>query len=251
VRVRSVTVVGLLILTTALTIACGAFGLGPTARPTDRPAAQPSPSATGPTGGTEPEASPTLPVTGTDDPGPGADPGASAAAGQSADPEASDDPNDEEDTGNGGPGDLGDPFGRPDASYHTGTATLTIGERVITLDRLAGTGSFFNEFGADIIWTGDDGWYVQVGGAKSNIGPLGIPAYVSLDWVHDGQHWVSWDANGCEVMIIQADPAGVRGVATCKDMRWVDAIAGNLADEPTPIAGQPAFGVMVQFVARP
>ena len=92
---------------------------------------------------------------------------------------------------------------------------------------------------------------MQVGGAKPNIGPLGIPAYVSLDWVHDGQHWVSWDANGCEVMIIQADPAGVRGVASCKDMRWVDAIAGNLADEPTPIAGQPPFGVTIQFVARP
>jgi hypothetical protein len=236
VRVRSITVVGLLILTTTLTTGCDSLGIGPTAGATERPAVQPSPSGTiGQSGPTE---TPTLPVTGSDEPGDDGGPGDGAEPSDGL-------------PGDGDSVDLGDPFGRPEATYSTGTATLTMGDTVITLDRIAGTGTYFAEFGGDVIWTGDSGWYLQVGGAKPNLGPTDIPAYISLDWVHDGQHWISWDEDGCQVDVIQADPAGIRGTAACANMRWVDAIAGNLADEPTPIAGQSAFAVTLQFVARP
>ena len=219
VRVRSITVIGLLILTTTITTGCDYLGLGPTPGPPLPRTSEPSlPQAT-------PTPTPTLPATGSDDAGDSGEPGASV--------------------------DPGDPFGAAEATYRTGIATLTVGEQVITLGRLAGIGTYFAEFGADVIWTGNDGWYLQVGGAKPNIGPIGIPAYIAIDWVHDGQHWVSWDADGCAVTIDQADPAGVRGTAECTNMRWVDAIAGNLADEPPAIAGQPPFAVSIQFVARP
>ncbi len=144
-----------------------------------------------------------------------------------------------------------DPFGPAEATYHTGTASIRIGKDVITLDRLASPGTYFKEFGADVIWTGADGWYVQLGGAKANIGPVDIPAYLAFDRVHDGQHWVSWDPDGCKVTIKKADRGGVSGTATCKNMRWVDAIATSLAEEPTPIPGQPAFSATVTFRATP
>ena len=146
--------------------------------------------------------------------------------------------------------DPGDPYGPAEANYTRGKASLTIGKDVITLDRLASTGTYFKEFGADVIWTGEDGWYVQLGGAKATAGPIDIPAYLAFDRVHDGQHWVSWDPDGCKITIDQADRGGVRGSATCKNMRWVDAIATSLAEEPTPIPGQAPFSVTLTFRAN-
>ena len=202
VRVRSIAIVGLLILTTTITTGCDILlGL----RPTDVPLPR--------TGDV-----PLLPT-------------------PSDDPDESTDP--------------GDPFGPPEATYRSGTATLAIDGDEVTLGRLAAPATYFEEFGANLIWTGGDGWYLQVGAAKADVGPFGLPAYLAIDHVHDGQHWVSWDPDGCTITIIQADPAGVRGTASCKNMRWVDSIANGLAEEPTPVAGQPPFAAEITFVARP
>ena len=113
VKVRRVSIIGLLIFTTTATAGCD-YLLG----------LQTAPNATRAPSGDVP-----LPPTGPED-----------------DPEASFDP--------------GDPFGAAEATYRSGTATLTVGDDVISLDRLAGPGTYFAEFGADVIWTGDDGWYV-------------------------------------------------------------------------------------------
>jgi len=233
VRVRSITVVGLLIFTTTITAGCDAVAPQPSspggASVTHSPVPLPL------TGGSD------TPVSLTPDASPGRstsdDPGSTPGPDDTPDPEDSPEP--------------ADPFGPAEATYRTGSATLTVEKQVIALDRLAGTGTYFAEFGADVIWTGDDGWYVQLGGAKPSAGPVGIPAYIALDWVHDGQHWTSWDEDGCRVTILEADPGGVRGIATCANMRWVDAIAGALAEEPTPIAGQAPFSAAMTFVARP
>jgi hypothetical protein len=202
VRIRRVTIIGLLIFTTTVTAGCEYL------RTLESTAALPLASAA-------PSAAPT--------------------------PDTSDDPG----TGNT------DPFGPAQSTYRTGSATLTIGDSVIKLDRLAGTGTMFKEFGADVVWAGEDGWYLQVGGATTKTGPEILPPYISLDRVANGQHWVTWDPDGCEVKVTQADPGGVEGTATCKNMRWVDAIAGGLSEEPDPIEGQAAFGATISFVARP
>jgi hypothetical protein len=239
VKVRSITVVGLLIFTTTAIWGCDAFGTPKPSRAPVGAAASPSRVPLPQTGGSEPPvASPTAtPVE------PSAAPESSASPDDDLEPDGSQEPDSSSLPG--------DPFGKAEATYRTGSATLTIGKQVIALERLAGTGTYFAEFGADVIWTGDAGWYVQLGGAKPSKGPIGIPAYIALDWVHDGQHWTSWDEDGCRVTILEADPGGVRGIASCSNMRWVDAIAGALADEPTPILGQAPFSAAVTFVARP
>jgi hypothetical protein len=221
-RIQRVEVIALLILSATLTSGCDYLaGLERTLKPPTGDAALP------PTGDVSP------PPIG--DVSPPSNGGLAPPATRDDDPDATFDP--------------GDPYGPAEATYRTGRATLTIGNDVITLDRLAGPGTYFAEFGADVIWTSKSGWYVQLGGAKANIGPLEIPAYIALDRVKDGQHWVSWDPDGCRVSIKQADRGAVRGTASCTNMRWVDAIAGGLAEEPTPIRGQPPFSATITFFA--
>ncbi len=77
-------------------------------------------------------------------PGPSLDPGA---------PPSSFDPND--------PGFGPDPSFVPKATFIHGTATLTIGTKVIKLDRLVGTGYLSDEFGGQASWTDGSGWYAQ------------------------------------------------------------------------------------------
>ena len=141
--------------------------------------------------------------------------------------------------------------GPAEATYHRGVASLTTGSTIHRLTRLAGTGTYFHEFGLDVVWTSGDGWYLQVGGAKPNSDEATLPAYIAIDWVHDGQHWVTWDPSGCDITIDKADKSGLAGTAKCKDMRWVDAIVAGLADEPTRVVGQAAFSVRIEFAAAP
>jgi hypothetical protein len=240
VRVRGATRVGLLVLTTAIAttaVACGdatvpSASSGPSGSAAGL-VATPSPAASSDGAPSSSDdlasdsASPTLPLTG-----------------ESAEP------TDGEDLETPEP-QPGDPFGAPDGSYHQGFATITVGPRVISLDRLAAPGTFYKEFGADVVWNGPDGWYLQIGEAKPSNQPVEFPAYIAIDWVHDGQHWISWDPSGCRITIDQADRAGIRGTASCSQLVWVDAIVGGLADEPTPIPGQAPFSAEITFRANP
>lgn len=256
VRVRGATRVGLLILTTTITATAAACGDATV--PPSGPAG-PSSSATGLTATISPAASSGAPPSSGDDLG-------SASSG--AAPSSSDDlgsasagptlpltgesaaPTDGEDLETPEP-QPGDPFGAPDSSYHQGFATIHIGQGIKVLDRLASPGTYYKEFGADVVWNGADGWYLQIGEAKPSNQPVEFPAYIAIDWVHDGQHWISWDPSGCRITIDQADRAGIRGTASCSQLVWVDAIVGGLADEPTPIPGQAPFSAEITFRANP
>ena len=233
-RVRRVTFFGLLILTTTTaTAACGSSDVsGPPTGRSSVASREPSSGVPSTTVG-QPSGAPTAAPPSTEAPSPSA----TLPPTGDDDPDATFDP--------------GDPFGVPRARYLSGTATMTIGDQVLTLDRLAAPGTLFKEFGADVIWANDDGWYIQLGGGKANPGPTDDPAYISLDRVTHGQHWISWDPVGCRISVLEADTVGVRGTASCSNMQWVDAIAGGMAEEPTPIAGQAPFGAEITFLATP
>jgi len=256
VGVRRVTRVGLLILTTTITTATAACGDAtvPSAGATGGPTASGSAAGTGgpaASTGVAGTAAPAASDAGAAS-GSGSDPGGGSASGGPTLPLTGEtaEPTDGEDLETPEP-QPGDPFGAPDGSYRQGSATVTIGPRVMTLDRLAAPGTYYKEFGSDVVWNGADGWYLQIGEAKPSNQPVEFPAYIALDWVHDGQHWISWDPSGCRISIDQADRAGIRGTASCSQLVWVDAIVGGLADEPTPIPGQAPFSAEITFRAAP
>lgn len=142
------------------------------------------------------------------------------------------------------------PFGPPEATYRTGKATVTIGDQVVTLDRLVGTGTLQKTYGAEVVWTGDEGWYLRVGSMlpKGTAGDFG--AYLSVDRVADGRHLSTYDSAGCQVNVVRADTTGVEGTASCKNLNWFDAIGGSMAGGPPPSEG-PSFAAEITFEAAP
>ncbi|HEY7132086.1 MAG TPA: hypothetical protein VH440_07525, partial [Candidatus Limnocylindrales bacterium] len=214
--IRKATVTGLLVLTTTVAVGCGAgtpkgsgdalvdpIGAGDPSSPSDQgvvDGAAPSDGAVGDdgsTGGDDGTGGAVGGTTGGGEIGQGGGTGGTepdgALPGGSPLPESEDEP-----TASELPG---DPFGAAEATYRVGTATLTIGSTIHRLTRLAGPGTYFHEFGSDVVWTSGDGWYLQVGGAKPNDDEAKLPAYIAIDWVHDGQHWVTWDPSGCKITI--------------------------------------------------
>lgn len=254
VGIRKVTVTGLLVLTTTVAVGCGGAA-GPSDEAVLRPSAEPTSPMDGAPEASDDAALPSDdgdgagPVGGTTNGTIGEGGGTGGTGGAGTLPEGTPLPD-----SNDGPvasDDPSDPFGPAEATYHRGVASLTTGSTIHRLTRLAGPGTYFHEFGSDVVWTSGDGWYLQVGGAKPNSDQATLPAYIAIDWVHDGQHWVTWDPSGCDITIDKADKSGLAGTAKCKDMRWVDAIVAGLADEPTPVVGQAAFSVRIEFQAAP
>jgi len=141
------------------------------------------------------------------------------------------------------------PFGSPVATYRSGTATVTMGDQVVTLDHLVNAGSLNSEFGAEVTWAGGDGWYLRVLGVLPQGTPGGFP-YLTIDRVADGRHLTSYDLATCTFTIERADATGIAGKASCKSLTWVDAIGGSLASGPMPSEGPP-FAAEVTFEATP
>jgi hypothetical protein len=146
------------------------------------------------------------------------------------------------------------PLPSPQATYRTGTATITIGDETIVLDRLNGPGSLFDTFGAEAGWTDGQGWYLRVSGASMG-GAFFSGAYVTFDRIVTVQHWSIYDTSRCIVTIDQADTRGLAGSALCRGLRWTDALASfggfGVSPEPAYIDGQPAFDAEVTFEAVP
>ena len=142
--------------------------------------------------------------------------------------------------------DPGAPFGTPEATYRTGTATVVMGDQIISLGRLASQGVLTPGYGADVVWAGEDGWYLRVSGAQ----PTGGYPYITIDRVADGRHMTSYDATGCQVKVARADKTGVEGTASCKTLTWVDAISSPMMGGPLPSEG-PSFTAEITFEAAP
>jgi hypothetical protein len=139
---------------------------------------------------------------------------------------------------------------KPLASYDTGRATITIGAGpAIALDELSPPGTLYELMGADATFRNADGWLLQVSGATSATGFMGQTAYVQLHRITGSEHWTTWDPSRCIVTIEVVDENALRGVASCKGLRWSDAISGFTSLEPSYIEGQGPFDAEVTFEA--
>ncbi len=141
----------------------------------------------------------------------------------------------------------------PAATYREGHATVTVGEDPpIVLDQLGGGGTYEPTFGAEATFRSADGWYVRVMGAMGSGSPFGQTAFVTLDRIVGFEHWTTSDPTRCIVTVTQADDTGLVGTATCKGLRWADALRGNMGSlEPAYIKDQPAFDAEITFEATP
>jgi hypothetical protein len=151
------------------------------------------------------------------------------------------------------------PFPMPSAAgvYDTGHATVVIGtDPAITFDDVSRPGTYDPSFGGEVTFRTGDGWYLQVFGASIGTGGLfGTGAYVQIDRIVDTQHWTTADPTRCVVTVTAADESALRGTATCKGLRWSDALGGFGggfgAGGPAYIPDQPVFDAEITFEATP
>ena len=145
----------------------------------------------------------------------------------------------------------------PVAVYREGRATVTIGtDPMIVLDDVSDGGTFDPNFGAGATFTNADGWYVRVMGATKLGGFMSSPAYVQLDRIVGREHWTTQEPDRCVVTISAADATGLMGKATCKGLRWTNALgnwggSGIGGYEPPYIKDEPAFDAEITFEATP
>jgi hypothetical protein len=148
-----------------------------------------------------------------------------------------------------------DDFANPSplATFGQGRATVTIeGEPPVVLDRLAAPGSVYKDLGSDATFTNADGWYVRVSGATPGASPFGLGGWIQLDRLTGGQHWTTSDPSRCVLTVVRADATGLRGTATCKGLRWSDALVTSFGSlESAYVAGQPPFDAEISFEASP
>jgi hypothetical protein len=142
----------------------------------------------------------------------------------------------------------------PLARYPTGTATVVIdGGAPLVMDRVTTPGRLDEGYGAEVVLSNEDGWFVRISGATTDSSFLGFASgWVTLDRITDGHHWTTMDPSRCIVTVSQADERGLEGTASCKGLRWVDAVGGSqLGFEPAYVEGQAPFDAEITFEARP
>ena len=141
----------------------------------------------------------------------------------------------------------------PAATYKTGSATVTIGDSVKTLDRLAAPGSLMTDYGGNAIFTDGAGTYLQVYGAKPGASTFETePPFLTIERIADGRHLTAFDPTGCKVTITTADTTSFAGSGSCKALRWSDALAPyDPSGRPSYVEGEQPFDVEVEFSAKP
>ena len=140
----------------------------------------------------------------------------------------------------------------PLALFPSGSGTITIGDDpVITLDQVRSAGRLDAMFGGEVTISNGDGWYLRVAGASTSSSMWGSTAYLTIDRVADGEHWTTADPSRCIVTIEQADERGLAGSATCKGLRWSDALGAMMTYESDYIEGQEPFDAEITFEATP
>jgi hypothetical protein len=142
----------------------------------------------------------------------------------------------------------------PLATYGSGEATIAIGtDAAMTLGRLGSGVLLDGWYGGEATWSSADGWYVRLVGASVSSGMSSFGGSLTLDRIVDGEHWTTFDPARCIITIEAADAKALRGHATCKGLRWADALSGGGMGfaEPTYIKGQDPFDAEITFEARP
>jgi hypothetical protein len=149
-------------------------------------------------------------------------------------------------------------FPSPLATYTRGKATITItagNARVITLERVSPGPHLYTEYGAEVRWLNDDGWALGLIAPTARDPFGGSPAVISMDRITDRSHLTTMTMsldNRCIVDVTKVDASGVSGKATCKGLRWTDALAGGaFLRTPEPLASEPPFDAEIVFEASP
>jgi hypothetical protein len=133
------------------------------------------------------------------------------------------------------------------AAYHTGRAIVVLDDGTrLELDRLNPGPHVYQQFGSQVRWSNAFGWYVTVSGAGAEP-DIGAP-YVALDHIVGGQHLTIDDPAACSVVIETATPQQLHGSATCRSLRWTDAIDISI-DGAHRDMGLPAFNAEITFEA--
>ncbi|HVL52864.1 MAG TPA: hypothetical protein VM344_01230 [Vitreimonas sp.] len=140
------------------------------------------------------------------------------------------------------------------ATYTQGSATLELADgTVIELPNVAKGSNLATPMGSSVRWTGGDGWHLRLNGAGGDE-MFGEMSYLTFDRLTDGEHWTTeYAMDRCIVDIDLADATGVRGSATCKGVRWYDALDQSFSFEqglPDPL-DEPKFEAEVTFEALP
>ena len=142
--------------------------------------------------------------------------------------------------------------GKP-ATYVSGQATLKIGTApAIDLPDLTEGGTMVADYGVNATFRNAEGWYLRIMGAAQG-SPMYSPAFLSLDRVVGNEHWTTYDPSRCTVTVTKADETGLTGSASCKGLRWSDALRSGIGSsfEPPYIEGEPAFDAEITFEAKP
>ena len=132
----------------------------------------------------------------------------------------------------------------PEVTYTKGSAVATINGETWRLDRLAGSGGTYKDFGTNVGWTDGNGNYIHLYGSG---GPDG-PGFLSIDRIADGRHLVAYPPS-CTPKIDKSDATSVSGSASCKGMGWIDSL--NNFGAFTPPSPGPAFDAEITFEAKP
>jgi hypothetical protein len=138
----------------------------------------------------------------------------------------------------------------PLVTYTSGTATVTIDGVAASLGKLNGNAASYADFGTEVTWTDGNGLYLRFGSAPITQSPNG-GGYVMIDRIRDGQHWMSSDSTPCTVKVEKMNTSALAGSATCKGLRWMDAMSTMSGPVPEFIAGEPAFDAEITFEAAP
>ena len=109
------------------------------------------------------------------------------------------------------------------------------------------------DYGGNAVWTDGAGNYVQVYGAKAGESTFpSEPAFLTIERIADGRHRTASDPGACKVTIATADTTGLAGSATCKGLRWSDALAPyEPIGRPSYVEGEAPFDAEVEFSATP
>ncbi len=136
----------------------------------------------------------------------------------------------------------------PLTTFTKGSGSVKIAGTTSTLDQLHGTAAIYADFGTEVAWTDGNGTYVRFFGEPGSSYGDG---FVTLDRIAGGEHWTIADPSACKITVSEADAKGVAGTASCKGLRWVDAMSTSGDLDPTFVAGEAPFDAEITFQAAP
>jgi hypothetical protein len=152
--------------------------------------------------------------------------------------------------GAGGPDDFALPT--PVATYRTGSATLTLGDDAPIELGTVNDGALYDDFmGGEAVWSNGEGWYLRAIGVTEG-GVFGSFSYLTIDRIVGVEHWTTSDPTRCVLTIESADATGLRGTASCRGLRWADAMSSyGMGPEPRYVPGEDEFDAEIRFEALP